>query len=112
MLPLPHAFHCPTLGVGDRRLYPLHRGRSVFDVRDRQPRRTNESYGQIPQGQESGSATLPHGIERHVRRATRALADITAISHAKRSLAEIADSYDALASFKENTKYARLARPR
>ena len=29
-LPLPHALYCPTLGVGDRRLYPLHRGRSVY----------------------------------------------------------------------------------
>ena len=30
MLPLRHALHCPTLGVGDRRLNPLQRGRSVY----------------------------------------------------------------------------------
>ena len=40
----------------------------------------------------------------------RTLADITANAAAKRSLDEIAESYEALASFQENTKSVRRAR--
>jgi hypothetical protein len=40
----------------------------------------------------------------------RSLVDTMRTAEAKRSLAEIAESYDALASFQENTKSAHLAR--
>ena len=71
MLPLPHAFHCPTLGVGDRRLNPLHRGRSVFDVQDRQARGRKDDCGQISRSEEGSRAAIAIGTWRHVRRTAR-----------------------------------------
>ena len=92
-------------------LFQLHRSLAALKRTNAQRwERLHRAY-QAPQiADATGLARIDPETWRKRAEEARTLADITANAAAKRSLAEIAASYEALASFQEDTKSVRRAR--